>query len=300
MYARQILILFGGVALAFASAGAQSQRRAVLTGGGPGSGRCTGEVVVDGAADVEIRGDMATLSDLSGRPPEWRSFECTSAIPPNAGNVQFSSEGRGRARMVTSPYRNNGVAVIHIEDPEGGANPYRFVLTWTEGSAAVPRGPNDAGFDADQAVQLCQDAIRRQAVERFNARDMVFRRIGMNDNPGRNDSVVGVLEMRRPDGVEEHRRFSCSVNFEDGRVRSANIEEAGNFGADGGSADHDMTAREMEACRQAVGDRIRDDGYGRIDFGAMNIDSRYGNDWITGTARARGGYMPQSYEFPAR
>ena len=36
--------------------------------------------------------------------------------------------------------------------------------------------------------------------------------------------VVGAIEVRRAYGHEERYRFSCSVNFETGRVRSAQIE----------------------------------------------------------------------------
>jgi len=263
--------------------------------------------MVDGSAEVNVRGDTATLRDISGRPPEWRNFECTAPMPANF-DVQFNGEGRGRIRMIRSPRENNGAAVIRIEDSEGGANPYRFQLSWdNRGSAPTGGGGYGAGvppvngrFGADQAVQACQDAIRRQAVERFGARQIVFRRINMDNSPGRNDWVVGMLEVRRPDGVEERRRFSCSVNFDNGRVRSADIEspEGGGYGrGNSGGADRDMSAREMQACRDAVGDRIRGEGYGRIDFGDMNMASRNGNDWITGTAHARGGSYPQSFDF---
>jgi hypothetical protein len=332
MNGRQFLIVVAGAALAMAPARAQGlQRRAVVPGGGnPEHGSCSGEVMVDGTAEVNVRGDTATARDISGRPPEIRRFECTSPMPANF-DIQFNGEGRGRIRMIRSPRDNNGAAVIRIEDSEGGANPYRFQLSWdNRGPSPVGGGGYGAGvppvngrfgtengrfgtengrfgtengrFGADQAVQVCQDAIRRQAGERFGARQVIFRRINMDDNPGRNDWVVGMMEIRRPDGIEEHRRFSCSVNFENGRVRSADIESPeGNGYREGGyregGADRDMTAREMQACRDAVGDRIRGDGYDRIDFGDMNMANRYGNDLITGTARARGGYQPQSFTF---
>jgi hypothetical protein len=44
---------------------AQAQQRARIVGGGNNTGgRCALEVIVDGAADVEIRGDMANLRDV--------------------------------------------------------------------------------------------------------------------------------------------------------------------------------------------------------------------------------------------
>jgi hypothetical protein len=309
MNGRQILTLIAGTALAMAPAGAQGlQRRGVLPGGGnPEHGSCSGEVMVDDTVEVSVRGDTATARSIKGRPPELRRFQCTSPMPANL-DIQFNGEGRGKIRMIRSPRDNNGAAVIQIQDSEGGANPYRFQLSW-DNRVPVPEGGGGVGsvvppvngrFGPEQAVQTCQDAIRRQAVDRFGARQIVFRRINMDDNPGRNDWVVGMLEIRRPDGIEEHRRFSCSVNFENGRVRSADIESPeGGYrgGGNSGGADRDMTARQMEACRQAVGDRIRGQGNDRIDFGDMNMGSRYGNDWITGTARVRGGYNQQAFDF---
>src|SRR5262245_11128214 len=95
-----------------------------------------------------------------------------------------------------------------------------MVLTGT-GVAVAPAGARS--FTVDQAVQVCRDAISRQAVDQFGARQVIFRRIGMDVNPGRRDWVVGMVEMRRPSGWAQQFRFSCSVNFDIGRVRSANI-----------------------------------------------------------------------------
>ena len=74
------------------------QRQATFVGGGnQDRGRCTVEVVVDGTAQVEIRGATATLRTLSGQPAQWRRFECTGPMPANPSNVRFSGvDGRGR------------------------------------------------------------------------------------------------------------------------------------------------------------------------------------------------------------
>ena len=86
-----------------AAANAQAfQRRATMRGGGgPNGGKCTIEVVVDRAAEVEIRGDTATLRNVSGQPPQWRRFECSGVMPPNPANFRFSGvDGRGRQQLV--------------------------------------------------------------------------------------------------------------------------------------------------------------------------------------------------------
>ena len=53
---------------------AQTQTiRATMIGGG-GDGKCTFEVEVDGAAEVDIHGDQGTIRTLSGRPARWRRW----------------------------------------------------------------------------------------------------------------------------------------------------------------------------------------------------------------------------------
>src|SRR5437899_3111456 len=99
------------------SVGAQTHsRRATATG--TDRGKCTVEVVVDGAAEVEVRGDTANLRNLAGQPPQWRRFECNGTLPPNPVDFRFAGvDGRGRQQLVQDP-RNGGVAVVRIEDPQ--------------------------------------------------------------------------------------------------------------------------------------------------------------------------------------
>src|SRR6185295_11435959 len=94
---------------------AQGQRQATMVGGGsPDRGKCTVEVVVDGVAEVEVRGNTASLRTLQGQPAQWRRFECTGPMPANAANLRFSGvDGRGRQELVRDP-RNGGVAVVQI------------------------------------------------------------------------------------------------------------------------------------------------------------------------------------------
>ena len=106
-------------------------RRATFRGGEPGRGKCTVEVVVDGAADVSIRGDMASLRNLSGRPPEWRRFECSGPLPGNPADFRFAGvDGRGKQQLIQDP-RNGGTAVVRIEDRDNGAEGYTFDIFWS-------------------------------------------------------------------------------------------------------------------------------------------------------------------------
>lgn len=82
----------------------------------------------------------------------------------------------------------------------------------------------DRQFNSDQAVQTCKDSIQQEAHERFGAAAVNFRQTTVDNNPGRKDWVVGTIAVKtsrwRPSEVY---RFSCSVDFSTGRVRSAHI-----------------------------------------------------------------------------
>jgi hypothetical protein len=300
-----------------------------MRGGDPNHGKCTIEVVVDIAADVEIRGDMATLRNLGGQAAQWRRFECSAPLPANPANFRFQGiDGRGRQQLARDP-RNGGAAVVHIEDSQGGAEGYTFDLIWDGGQGnpgggyppqagpgyPPPQVERDRGYDrgrgdgrgrefgrrisTDRAVQICQDSVRQQASERFRTPNVVFRETRLDDNPGRNDWVIGMLEVRRYNR-DEHLRFSCSVDFDSGRVRTAQIDEVEGGGRGPGAGYRDSAAgsgRAMEACQRAVEQRIRQEGFDRVQFGSMNVENRPGNsDWIVGRAMADGRYRSE-YDF---
>src|SRR5262249_54465130 len=84
-----------------------------------------------------------------------------------------------------------------------------------------PRGPGRR-FTTEQAVDVCEASIRDEAERRFRTRNVNFGRASLDDNPGRRDWVVGVFDVRRF-GRDESYSFSCSVNFDNGQVRSAQI-----------------------------------------------------------------------------
>jgi hypothetical protein len=274
-----------------------------MGGGDQMQGKCTVEVVVDGAAEVEIQGSNATLRNLSGRPPQWRRFECTSPMPPNPVNFRFRGvDGRGRQELVRDP-RNGGPAVVRIEDPSGGSEGYTFDIFW--GGAGGYPGPgagrwnegNREGprrFTTDEAVRACQDAVRRQAGGRFGGANVEFRDTRIDDNPGRRDWVIGRLDVRRGPYQEDWYRFSCSVNFDTGQIRSAEIQPL-----EGGSGSPEPAAnRAIQNCRRAVQERLARDGYGRVDFDEMRVDNGPGRrDRIVGTVRADRGYRSDFLNF---
>ena len=249
MHQKMLLAIAASLVLSVGLNAQQMQRRATFTGGGSrDQGKCTIEVVVDGAADVEVRGSTATLRNLSGGQPQWRRFECTSPMPSNPLNFHFAGvDGRGRQEMTRDP-RNGGVAIVRIEDKDNGQEGYTFDLEWggyasdTRGSQYTPEyrreeesrqrpGWRDSdyyqrnahGFSVEQAVQVCQDAVMRTARSRFRRAELHFLRTRIDDNAGRQDWVVGTMDVHRANRHERY-NFSCSVDFSSGRVRSADLD----------------------------------------------------------------------------
>src|SRR5437868_2712896 len=90
-----------GIAGGVAASGQTFERRANFTGSGGPEGKCTIEVVVDGAAEVEIRGDRGVLRNLRGNPAQWRRFECSAPMPANPVDFRFQGvDGRGRQELL--------------------------------------------------------------------------------------------------------------------------------------------------------------------------------------------------------
>lgn len=298
---------------------AQDVRRADIRGGGePGRGKCTAEVVVDGAAEVEIRGDSAVLRTLNGRPAQWRRFECNAPMPRNPAEFRFAGvDGRGRQELVRQPDQGGG-PVIRIEDPQGGAEAYTFDIFWSTGYNGAPQGypqgapmTRDRGYDQpqgrdrnrEQALQVCQDSVRQQAGRRYGARQINFGNTSFDNGPGRGNWVIGVFENA---GRGDTYRFSCAMNFNSMRVTSVNVDrmsrdEFNRYGAPAGpryGQQQSGNNRAVEGCQRAVAERLRNDGYGRVDFRSINVNDRPGqNDQVVGVARVEGQGGPGIVDF---
>jgi hypothetical protein len=98
-------------------------------------GKCTIEVVVDGVAEIEVTGAEGRMRTLTGARATWRRMDCNMPLPPAPTEFHFSAQtGRGSQKLVSEPTRNNGIAMVRIEDGEGGAEGYKFDLEWRGGS----------------------------------------------------------------------------------------------------------------------------------------------------------------------
>lgn len=178
MYKRFLFVSIAAVTLiGGVNAQIQSRRMTQVGGGTPDRGKCTVEVVVDGSAEVEIRGSTATLRDLGGAQPQWRRFECTGPLPSNPADFRFAGvDGRGRQQLTRDP-RGSGSAIIRIDDPQNGSEGYTFDIFW--GNAPPPPPPvqsrgDGPGFDRD-GDSFHHD--REEAFRREDWRMHVFARI---------------------------------------------------------------------------------------------------------------------------
>ena len=117
-------------------------------------------------------------------------------------------DGRGRVSLVGDPREGRGLAVVRIEDQKGGREGYTFDLEWRGNSAGYggggggyrpPVGGGNA-FTAQQAINVCREAVADRARRDYGYRDVNFLQIGVDDNPGRRDWVMGTFEARRGAG----------------------------------------------------------------------------------------------------
>lgn len=154
------------------NAQSQSRRMTIVGNGRLDRGKCTIEVVVDGAAEVEISGNTAKLRNLAGTTPRWRRFECSGPLPRNPGDFRFAGiDGRGQQQLVRDP-RNGGSAVIRIGDPQNGSEGYTFDIMWTNVATLPERDRGDDGrFDGRSSA----DTPERDGERFYRDRADAFR-----------------------------------------------------------------------------------------------------------------------------
>ena len=202
-------------------------RRAHITGSRGDGGKCTIEVVVDEAAEVEVFGDTGSIRTLHGAPAHWVRLDCTSPMPRNPEDFRFRGiDGRGRVELIRDPRSSRGVAVVRIIDTKGGREGYTFDLEWRgydQGPRRMdgPRPPERGRSYGARAVEVCRDAAANRIL-RDGFDDVRIRNIEVDNRPGRNDQVIGVATGRRNRRVDEF-NFTCSVDLSNGNVRSVHI-----------------------------------------------------------------------------
>jgi hypothetical protein len=87
-------------------------------------------------------------------------------------------------------------------------------------------GGDSPRYTKERAVHACQDAVQDR-LRNDGYVNFEIRKIDIDDNPGRNDWIMGNLVARRRDNDRDRFEFSCSVDFDGGRIRSINVNRAG-------------------------------------------------------------------------
>ncbi len=291
------------------------QRQATLGTGTLDQGQCVIEVQVDATAEVEIRGTAGVLTNIAGQPPQWRRFECSGPMPVNPTNFKFSATGgRGQQQLVRDP-STTGVAIVRIEDKNGGAANYQFTFEWQgysgnpaplgfpqsgsagnpsifDNSAAGASNGKGKAMSSAEAVESCQQQIVTLATQRFNTTNVFFRRTSVDNNKRGQDQIRGTIDVNANNQAQRY-RFNCAVNLNNGRIRSAQIDNAPvgqntrDFGYDGGNYNAmgvTNANRAIQSCEAAADRRFAEQGLQRVGYGTVDIDDRTGVNRVFGTA----------------
>lgn len=240
MFALVICIFAAALPTSSQGTGPSEVRQATFTiRGSRGWDKCTIEVVVDGTADVEIRGDRAVLRTLAGQPATWRRFECSGPLTAYPEEFKFTGiDGRGNQRLVQDPRNGRGTAIVRIEDPRGGSEGYTFDIEWRGGGNFPPPGQNlpptrsmpsdrpgttPISRDLGRVVSLCQRAVEERAA-RDGITNFMIESLQADLRPGQNHWIAGTAtasQRRLGRGVAYN--FSCSVNFDTGVLYSVEL-----------------------------------------------------------------------------
>lgn len=270
----------------FAQAPTVEARRATIRGQSGDWGKCTIEVVVDVAAEVEIYGDGARLRTLGGQPSQWRRMECSGPLPANPADFKFTGvDGRGRQTLVRDPRQNRGVAVVRIEDSKGGSEGYTFDIEWRGGDGVLQPGDGSGYTPSPQLVSACQEAARDRTIREFGVRELVFGSTYRDSAPGRQEWIVGTFDTGRVSRRDDF-RFACRMDWRSGRVQSVEVTRATGGGSLPGPGDGQQAVR---ICQDAATARAQQDGYNDVRLRWAESDNRPGRqDRVEGTVSARG------------
>ena len=240
---RIYVILLTVLAVAAAPGAAQQLTRQAEITGNAVDGKCTIEVDVDGSAEVEVQGNTGRIRNLSGQRAAWRRFVCNGQMPQNPGDFRFRGiDGRGHVQLVQDPRQNGGRVVFRIDDPKGGREGYTVDLEWRGSGGSQWNNQDNRGWNGPgnnnryyepngrwnangtaEAVRVCESA----AADRIRGegfRNISFRNVVPDNNPGRNDFVTGTaMAGKGKKQLNKEFVFSCSVNLVDGNVRSIDV-----------------------------------------------------------------------------
>jgi hypothetical protein len=219
-----------------------SSIQANIRGYGGNSGKCTIEAEVDGAAEVRVNGNQASIRTLNGTPAVLRRMDCNGVLPANPADFHLEGvDGRGSVNLVRDPRQGGGAAVVHIQDPDQGREGYTFDLLWSNTAGAWSN--NNGGYGNGG----------------YNN--------GGNNNGNGNGNWGGRSGNRRRDDDWDDNRYNNGGGYNNGGYGN----NAG-YGNNGWSTANAGNA--MRACQSEVVNRIRRSGaYSDVQFLRAEFDN---------------------------
>jgi hypothetical protein len=87
---------------------------------------------VDREVQIVMRGNQLSTRRIGATEPNWAQGRAMSDLPRQDGVVRVQVlQGRGNVTVIQQPSAQNGfTAVVRIQDPQSGSDPYRLVGYW--------------------------------------------------------------------------------------------------------------------------------------------------------------------------
>ncbi|MEO8595781.1 MAG: hypothetical protein ABI759_20845 [Candidatus Solibacter sp.] len=153
-----------------------------------GKGQCDIRLLVDGDADVSVRGDRVSIRTIAGRDAQDDGSECNQPLPAGpVRDLRFEvKKRRNEIRMVEGPDARNGfAALVRIRDTEDGEGRYQFRLTWNAASSERPAARYDnpdqpaagAGFSWNNTTSMKGNGRGRSLVN--GANEILLRQVSV-------------------------------------------------------------------------------------------------------------------------
>lgn len=154
--------------------------------------------------------------------------------------------------------------------------------------------PASAQISADDALRICQEAIRRNAPGPDRPSNVVFRSLHVDQDEGARGRIEGTFVL---EGTGKLHTFACSVDLRAGNLRWTQIDSRDVSTASSGSAQPvaATTANPSEKCQRAVRKQVRNHGYISVSFNTPSVDEASGT--VTGRATAETGGNKNGFEF---
>ncbi|MFB3826296.1 MAG: hypothetical protein ACE15B_05980 [Bryobacteraceae bacterium] len=303
-------------------------REATISGSRGTSGKCTIEVRVDIAAEVDVYGKFGRLRTIAGQPATWTRMECTDPLPYNMTDFRFRGiDGRGQVKLAQDPRTNNSMAVIRIDDPRSGSEGYTFAIEWSGASGGAPTGGfqtaapaagaastggirkvigrrTSRAISTEQAIDLCRTEVRTRAERDYGLRNIDITAAGADTAAGRDNWITGTFTdrpgyFRRTAGY----RYNCAVDYSTGQVSTveflrpdgAVMQPASSTKGILSQTGYDQT-QVFRSCQDAVVARTARDGYQNVNFTSIAVDTTR-SGWVSGVITAARGPVNDTFDF---